>query len=187
MSAPSSFSPESPSGNERKVLILITVLSIVVPLVVAVLLLFPSSFRVDLGIDRGTLPAFHALLNGSTALLLLLGLFFITKKNIVAHRIAMLSAFGLSAVFLVSYVLSKMNADPIPYGGESWMRPVYFFILISHIVLSVSVLPLAMLAIFRGITGEYAKHRKLVRYAFPIWLYVAVTGVLVYFFMQAYY
>ncbi len=172
---------------DRVAIPIIVVLSVLVPVAVALLILFPDTFRLEMGIDRGTLPAFHAILNGTTALLLLSGLYFIMQKNIAAHRFVMMAAFGLSAVFLVSYVISKLNAEPIPYGGEGFIRGLYFFILISHILLSIPVLPLAMLAIYRGLTQEYAKHRKLVRYTFPIWLYVAVTGVLVYLFMQPYY
>ena len=180
--------PLTKSNSRDKVYIpLIIALSIVVPLAVAALLLFPDFFSVDFGINRGTLPAFHAILNGSTAVLLLLGLWFIKGRNITAHRTIMLLAFGLSAIFLVSYVISKLNADPIPFGGEGWIRSLYFFVLISHILLSIPVLPLAMLAIYRGLAQEYSKHRKIVRWAYPIWLYVAVTGVLVYLFMQPYY
>jgi putative membrane protein len=176
----------NPKADKIVIPIIIT-LSVLVPVAVALLIVFPDTFKLDLGINRGTLPAFHAILNGSTAILLLLGLVFITRKNIGAHRAAMMAAFGLSAVFLVSYVLSKLNADPIPFGGEGFSRSLYFFILISHIILSVPVLPLAMLSIYRGWTQEYLKHRKLVRYTFPIWLYVAITGVLVYLYMQPYY
>tara|TARA_B100001115_G_scaffold185013_1_gene190686 strand:+ start:1406 stop:1966 length:561 start_codon:yes stop_codon:yes gene_type:complete len=172
---------------DRVAIPIIIVLSILVPVAVALLILFPDTLKLEMGIDRGTLPAFHAILNGITALLLLAGLYFITQKKIAGHRFVMMSAFGLSAVFLISYVISKLNADPIPYGGEGYMRSLYFFILVSHILLSVPVLPLAMLAIYRGFTQEYGRHRKLVRYTFPIWLYVAVTGVLVYLFMQPYY
>lgn len=180
--------PDMEQSKRDKIAIrVIVALSVVVPVAVALLILFPNFFKVDFGIDRATLPAFHAILNGTTALLLLLGLWFIMQRKVGAHRMAMMAAFGLSAVFLVSYVISKLNADPIPYGGEGWVRSVYFFVLISHILLSVPVLPLAMLAIYRGWTQEYQKHRKIVRYTFPIWLYVAVTGVLVYFFMQPYY
>ncbi len=180
--------PTAENNSRDKVYIpLIITLSIAVPLAVAALLLFPGFFSVDFGIDRGTLPAFHAVLNGSTAVLLLIGLGCIKARNISAHRLAMLLAFGLSAVFLVSYVISKLNADPIPYGGEGWMRNLYFFVLISHILLSIPVLPLTMLAIYRGLMQEYSRHRKIVRWAYPIWLYVAITGVLVYLFMQPYY
>jgi putative membrane protein len=167
--------------------IIIIVLSTVVPLAVAALLMFPEVFSADLGIDRGLLPRVHAIINGTTAVLLLLGLWFIKAQKIVLHRAMMVSAFALSALFLVSYVLSKINADPIPYGGEGFVRYLYFFILISHILLSIPVLPLAMFAIYWGFTGAYKRHRKVVRWTFPIWLYVAVTGVLVYLFMQSYY
>ncbi len=176
------------NGNKDKVFVpIIVVLSVLVPLAVAALILFPDVFKVDMGIDRATLPAFHAILNGSTAVLLMLGLWFIKSKNITAHRTAMLTAFGFSAIFLVSYVISKLNAEPIPYGGEGWLKGLYFFVLISHIILSVPVLPLAMFAIYRGLTGDVKKHRKVVRWTFPIWLYVAITGVLVYLFMAPYY
>lgn len=177
----------SAAKSDRYVIPLIIGLSIAVPLAVAVLILFPEFFRLDLGIDRGTLPAFHALLNGTTAVLLLLGLYFISRRKVTAHRSSMITAFGLSAIFLVSYVIAKLNADPTPYGGEGFLRYLYFFILISHILLSIPVLPLAMLAIYRGYTREYQRHRKIVRFTFPIWLYVAVTGVLVYLLMQPYY
>ncbi|HAD97057.1 MAG TPA: DUF420 domain-containing protein [Cryomorphaceae bacterium] len=177
----------SENSKDKVYIPLIIVLSVLVPMAVAALLLFPEFFSVDFGIDRGTLPAFHAILNGSTAVLLILGLWFIRNRNITAHRSVMLFAFGLSAIFLVSYVISKLNADPIPYGGEGWIRGLYFSVLISHILLSIPVLPLAMLAIYRGLLQEYGRHKKIVRWAYPIWLYVAVTGVLVYFFMQPYY
>ncbi len=177
---------EKPTRDNLVIPIIVS-LSVAVPLLVAALLLFPDVFKFELGISRGTLPAFHAILNGTTAVLLLSGLYFIFKRKITAHRTVMLSAFSLSAVFLVSYVMSKLNADPIPFGGEGWIRPVYFFVLVSHIFLSIPVLPLAMFAIYRGLTGEYSRHRKIVRWTFPIWLYVAVTGVLVYLFMAPYY
>lgn len=178
----------SKKAKQNKVAtIVIATLSAVVPLAVAALIMFPDTFSTDLGIDRGTLPLFHAVINGTTAILLLLGLWFIRSKQIVAHRTVMVSAFGLSALFLISYVISKINADPIPFGGEGFSRYLYFFILVTHIALSVPVLPLAMFAIYRGFTGEFGKHRKIVRWTYPIWLYVAITGVLVYFFMQPYY
>jgi putative membrane protein len=99
----------------------------------------------------------------------------------------MLSAFVLSSVFLVSYVTSKLTNAPVPFEGEGVIRYVYFFILISHIILSVFVLPLALFSIYRGMTGEIAKHKSIVKYTFPIWMYVAITGVLVYILMSPYY
>ena len=158
------------------------------PIAVAALMLLPDDLRVSFGgADLRSLPFFHAVLNGSTAVLLFVGFVWIKNKKIALHRIAMMSAFILSAIFLVSYVISKLSNAPTPYEGEGWLRPTYFFILISHIILSIPVLPLALLAIYRGITGEYQKHVKIVKWTFPIWMYVAITGVLVYIFMIPYY
>ncbi len=167
---------------------IIVVLSVVIPLAVAGLMFLPDDLRVSFGgADLRSLPFFHAILNACTAILLLVGFVWIKNKKIALHRIAMVSAFVLSAIFLVSYVISKLSNPPVPYGGEGWLRPTYFFILISHILLSVPVLPLALLAIYRGITGEFHKHVKIVKWTFPIWMYVAITGVMVYLFMMPYY
>tara|TARA_B100001741_G_C16553045_1_gene600538 strand:- start:3604 stop:4140 length:537 start_codon:yes stop_codon:yes gene_type:complete len=167
---------------------LIVILSIIIPIVVAALMFLPDSLRLSFGgADLRSLPFFHAVLNGSTAILLFVGFVWIKNKKINLHRIAMISAFLLSAIFLVSYVISKLSNSPTPFGGEGWLRPVYYFILISHILLSIPVLPLALLAIYRGFTGEFQKHIKIVKWTFPIWLYVAITGVLVYILMIPYY
>ncbi len=175
-------------SKDKIYLRIITILSIVVPVLVAVLILFPDALQLDLGIDRGTLPAFHAIINGTTAVLLIIGLALVRAKKIAAHKAVMISAFSLSAVFLLSYVVSKINGvGDLKFGGDDSIKYLYFFVLISHILLSVPVLPLAMLAIFRGLTNDVAKHKKIVRWTFPIWLYVAITGVLVYLFMQPYY
>ena len=167
---------------------LIVILSIIIPIVVAALMFLPDSLRLSFGgADLRSLPFFHAVLNGSTAILVFVGFVWIKNKKINLHRIAMISAFLLSAIFLVSYVISKLSNSPTPFGGEGWLRPVYYFILISHILLSIPVLPLALLAIYRGFTGEFQKHIKIVKWTFPIWLYVAITGVLVYILMIPYY
>ena len=167
---------------------LIISLSVIIPIAVALLMLFPDVFHIESeSIDFSSLPFFHAILNGSTAVLLFTGFILIKNKKANFHKAAMLSAFALSAVFLVSYVISKLTNNPVPFGGEGMIRYVYFFILISHILLSVLVLPLAMFSIYRGITGEFEKHKSIVKYTFPIWMYVAITGVLVYIFMAPYY
>jgi len=93
----------------------------------------------------------------------------------------------LSSVFLISYVTSKLTNAPVPFGGEGMIRYVYFFILVTHIILSTAVLPLALFSIYRGMTGEITKHKAIVKYTFPIWMYVAITGVLVYILMSPYY
>ena len=167
---------------------LIISLSIIIPIVVALLMLFPDLLHIDSeSIDFSSLPFFHAILNGSTAVLLFTGFILIKNKKTKLHRISMLSAFVLSSVFLLSYVTSKLTNSPVPFGGEGIIRYIYFFILISHIILSIAVLPLALFSIYRGITGEIVKHRAIVKYTFPVWMYVAVTGVLVYILMSPYY
>jgi putative membrane protein len=166
----------------------IVVLSIAVPVVVALLFLLPEEWKIQWGhTNFRSLPFFHAVLNGCTAVLLLVGFGMIKAKNVAWHRLANMTAFGLSALFLVSYVLARLSNPNVPYGGEGWIRPVYFFILITHIALSVPVLPLAMLSIYRALTHQVQAHKRLVKWTFPIWMYVAVTGVLVYLFMAPYY
>jgi len=176
------------SNRDRWVIPTIVTLSIVVPLAVAALFFLPEEWKIQWGSNNvRSLPFFHAVLNGSTAILLLVGYGMIKTKQVNWHRLANLMAFVLSAVFLVSYVISKMSNPNTEYGGEGAMRYVYFFILITHILLSIPVLPLAMLSIYRAMNRQVLAHKKIVKWAFPIWLYVAITGVLVYIFMAPYY
>lgn len=175
-------------NNDRVIIPLIVALSVLIPVAVALLMIYPEFFSLKNSFPQAKkLPAFHAFLNGTTAVLLILGGIFIARKKVQLHRSVMVAAFVLSALFLVSYVISKISNPPTPYGGEGFIRTIYFFILISHIALSVPVLPLAMLSIYRGSTMEIEKHKKIVKYTYPIWLYVAITGVLVYIFMSPYY
>lgn len=161
-------------------------LSVLVPIIVLILMFLPERYNI-FGVQGGTLPLFHAVLNGSTALLLMVGYFFMRIQEYKLHRNTMISAFGLSVIFLLSYVISKISNDPVPFGGESAIRYIYFFILITHIILSAVIVPLVLFTMYRGLTGEYNKHAKVARWTFPIWMYVAVTGVLVYIFMWPYY
>ena len=173
--------------NDKFYIPLIVALSVIIPLAVAGLMFLPDDLRLSFGgADLRSLPFFHAVLNGSTAILLMVGFVWIKNKKIALHRIAMMSAFILSAIFLVSYVVSKI-VNPKHAGYEGDWEFIYYFILFSHIILSIPVLPLAMLAIYRGITGEFQKHVNIVKWTFPIWMYVAITGVLVYIFMMDYY
>ncbi|CAN5267178.1 DUF420 domain-containing protein [soil metagenome] len=164
----------------------IIALSILVPVLVLILMYLPERYNM-FGAQSGTFPLFHAVINGSTALILLAGYFFMTIKEYKWHRNFMITAFVLSAIFLVSYVISKISNDPVPYGGEGTLRYIYFFILISHIILSAIIVPLVLFTMYRGLTGQYEKHAKVARWTFPIWMYVAVTGVLVYILMLPYY
>lgn len=174
------------AGRDRIAIPTIIALSIVVPIVVLVLMYLPERYNV-FGTRSGTFPLFHAVLNGITALLLMTGYFFMTIKEYKWHRNTMIAAFGLSAIFLVSYVISKMSNDPVPYGGEGFIRYIYFFVLITHIALSAIIIPLVLFTMYRGLTGQYEKHSRVAKWTFPIWLYVAITGVLVYVFMSPYY
>ncbi|EAP87318.1 MULTISPECIES: DUF420 domain-containing protein [Croceibacter] len=172
--------------TDKIVIPVIVALSLVVPLVV--LLLMNLNVRYNLlGLEVGTFPFFHAVINACTALLLLAGYFLIKIGDMKWHRNVMITAFALSCVFLVSYVISKISNDPVPYGGEGILRPIYFFILISHIVLSGIIVPLVLFTMYRGLNKQYIKHKKVARWTFPIWFYVSVTGVLVYIFMLPYY
>ncbi|MDQ7917014.1 DUF420 domain-containing protein [Mesonia sp. MT50] len=164
----------------------IIILSVVIPLAVLVLMNLPTRYDI-FGLEMGTYPFFHALINGSTAFLLIVGYILIRKGETKLHRNVMITAFCLSSIFLVSYVISKVSNDPMPYGGEGFLKPLYFFVLISHIILSAIIVPLVLFTMYRGLTKEYVKHRKIARWTFPIWLYVSVTGVLVYLFMLPYY
>ena len=165
---------------------IIILLSIVVPVLVLFLMYLPERYNI-FGTQSGTFPLFHAVLNGSTALLLMSGYFFMSIKNYKWHRNFMITAFGFSAVFLVSYVISKISNNPVPFGGDGAIRYIYFFVLITHILLSAIIVPLVLFTMYRGLTGQNAKHAKIARWTFPIWLYVAITGVLVYLFMLPYY
>ena len=163
-------------------------LSVIIPIAVAFLMLFPNVFHIaSENYDFSSLPFFHAVLNGSTAILIFTGFVLIKNKKTQLHKTAMLSAFVLSSIFLVSYVISKITNEPVPFGGEGMIRDIYFFILISHILLSIPVLPLALFSIYRAMTGEIEKHKSIVKWTFPIWMYVAITGVLVYLLMSPYY
>ena len=172
--------------KEKVAVPVIITLSILVPAIVLVLMYLPERYNI-FGAQSGTFPMFHALINGSTALLLLTGYYFMRKREYILHRNFMIAAFGLSVIFLISYVISKISNDPVPYGGEGILRYVYFFILITHIILSAIIVPLVLFTMYRGLTGQYDKHSRVARWTFPIWMYVAITGVLVYVFMFPYY
>lgn len=158
---------------------IIAILSVVVPALVAALLYVPRE-KVDPGVDVSFIPAINAGINFTVSIFLILGFVFIRQKKIQFHRYSMLVAFGLSAVFLILYVIYHYIGGHVKYNGEGAIKTFYLFILASHIILSVAIVPLALLSIYRALKGEYEKHRKIVKFAWPIWLYVAITGVIVY-------
>ncbi len=163
----------------------ILLLSILIPVVVMLMLGIRSKF--DFGKWTNALPLANAIVNSCTALLLLIGLLFIKQKNIRAHEITMMLALGTGAVFLVFYVLYHITHISTPYGDDSALKYFYYFILISHIVLAAVVLPFVLYAVYFALSDQIEKHKKTVRYAFPIWLYVSITGVLVYWMISPYY
>lgn len=164
--------------SEKKSKLLINIISIVVPIVVVVLLALPS--KPDLGVWTQNLKHVIGGINILTTIALILGLVFIKSKNINAHRAMMSSAFTLGGLFLVCYVLYHLTNPANKFNGEGFVRYVYFFVLITHIGLSFVVLPLVLRAMFYAVTRQFAAHKKIVKFAYPIWLYVSVTGVIVY-------
>ena len=130
------------------------------------------------------LPALNAFLNGTSAVLLAVGYVFIRQKKVATHRAYMLSAFGVSSLFLISYLVYHSQVGPTPFGGQGWVRAVYFPLLISHITLAAVILPFVLITIYRAWSEQFDKHRKIARWTLPIWLYVSVTGVIVYLMLH---
>jgi uncharacterized membrane protein YozB (DUF420 family) len=126
------------------------------------------------------LPAVNASLNALSGVLLLLGYILIRTRRIAAHRAVMISAFVASSLFLICYLIYHAQVGSVPFPRHGFVRPLYFAILITHIVLAATVPPLAIVTLTRGLRGRYPQHRKIARWTFPIWIYVSVTGVLVY-------
>lgn len=171
------------SINVKKAKRAINGVSVLIPIVVAVLF----GVRIPNVEALSFLPPIYATINGVTAVLLIAALWAIKNGKRSLHNTFMNVAIACSLAFLVMYVAYHMTSDSTPYGGEGFMRGVYFFILISHIVLSIVVIPFVLHTYLRGYLGEYQEHKKLARYTFPIWLYVAVTGVVVYLMISPYY
>ncbi|WP_299682407.1 DUF420 domain-containing protein [uncultured Dokdonia sp.] len=175
------------SEKEKKYQKWIILLSIVIPLAVAAL--FGVKLK-DYGVavePLTFLPPIYAAINGLTAIVLVLAVVQIKKGNRKAHERFMKFAILLSVLFLVMYVAYHMTSDSTPYGGEGVIRYLYFFILITHIVLSIAIIPLVLFTYVRALAERFDKHKKLAKITFPIWLYVAVTGVVVYLMISPYY
>jgi putative membrane protein len=131
-------------------------------------------------IDYTLLPSINASLNGVSALFLAAGWFFIRRREISRHRACMLSAFAASALFLTSYLVYHANVGSVPYPGQGPLRAVYYVILITHVLLAASILPLAIVTLSRALARRFDRHRRIARWTLPIWLYVSVTGVVIY-------
>ena len=129
------------------------------------------------------LPPLNATLNATSALLLIAGYLFIRRRRILAHKVCMIAAFLVSTVFLISYVIYHSQVGSIPYHGTGWLRALYFGILIPHIILAAVTVPLAVVTILRAWHEQFAKHRRLARWTLPLWLFVSVSGVTVYWML----
>ncbi|QRR03150.1 DUF420 domain-containing protein [Dyadobacter sandarakinus] len=164
---------------------IINILAIVIPLAVAVLLGIRQ--KVDLGAWTKVLPHVIGVINSLTAVLLIAGYVFVKQGKVAAHRQTMTGAFLLGAVFLVCYILYHVSNESTPYGGQGFIRPVYYFLLISHITLSIVVVWFVLRAVYFGYTNQITAHRKATKWALPIWLYVSISGVVVYLMISPYY
>jgi putative membrane protein len=133
------------------------------------------------------LPAVNATLNGTSAVFLLTGYFMIRSGKILAHKACMLTAFVCSSVFLCGYLYYHFTIGLVRFGGEGWIRPVYFTILTTHTILAIVIVPLVLIALYRALTDQFMKHRAIARWTFPLWLYVSVTGVIVYWLLYVAY
>ena len=162
---------------------LITIVSVAVPVVVAILF----GVRLPNVEPLSFLPPIYASINGLTALLLLVALWSIKAKKITLHQNIMKTCIALSLSFLLMYVAYHMTSDSTPFGGEGIIRTVYFILLVSHILLSIIIIPLVLHTYLRAYLKDFQGHKKLARITFPIWFYVAVTGVVVYSMISPYY
>jgi uncharacterized membrane protein YozB (DUF420 family) len=126
------------------------------------------------------LPTVNAALNSLSAVFLIIGFFLILSRRVSAHRACMLSAFVCSSLFLISYLIYHSQVGSVPFKGQGWMRTLYFGILLTHTTLAVGVVPLALVTLVRALKQRFPAHRRIARWTFPIWLYVSVTGVVVY-------
>lgn len=165
-------------------------LNVIAYIVSAVVLLLVGAMRrykIDLGVDFSFLPPVHASLNALAAVILLFAFYFIKNKQIENHRRAIYAAMVCSALFLVSYVLYHFTTPETRYGGQGLMRTVYFFFLITHVILAAVILPFILLTFNRAFTGQFERHKKMARWVFPLWLYVAVTGPICYLMLKPYY
>ena len=169
--------------DDKKYNKIIIILSVLIPVVVAILF----GVKIPNVAPLSFLPPIYATINGLTAIILIMAFFAIKNRKIVLHENLMTTAIGCSVVFLCMYVAYHMTSDSTKFGGEGFIKYVYYFILLSHILLSIIVIPFVLITYVRAITNNFEKHKKIARITFPLWLYVAVSGVIVYLMISPYY
>lgn len=171
--------------NDKQARLLILTVSFVV--FAAVVLLSKFKLEVDLGFNVHVFALINAVINSCVSVLLIAAYIAVRKKQFVLHRNLMMTAMTLSILFLVSYISHHLLAGDTKFGGTGAIRSFYFFILITHIILAAVILPFILFTAYRSLIGEFDKHKKQARYTFPLWLYVSITGVLVYLLISPYY
>ena len=177
--------PPSIKKNDKLAYILIFTVSIVV--FAAVVFLKKVTINWNLGFDKHIFARLNALVNSFVVLFLLGALFAVKDKRYRTHKNLMLWAIGFSVLFLISYICHHLFTGETTYGGSGLPKLVYYFILITHIVLAGIILPFILFTAYRGLTADYHRHKKLARITWPLWLYVAITGVVVFFMISPYY
>ncbi len=133
------------------------------------------------------LAPLNAVLNGTATILLIAGFIFIKRRRVAAHRACMIAALIVSAMFLTSYLIYHYHVGEVRFGGIGWVRPVYFAILIPHIMLAGLIVPLALITVYFALRGRFATHRKVARWTWPLWIYVSITGVIIYLMLYQFY
>ncbi len=179
-SEPAQNAPAPVADSNQARWVILALSGVVFLLVATVIYLLPSQHVPG---APSVLATLNACLNASAALCLITGFVFIKRKNIAAHRRAMLAAFGLSCMFLLTYLLHHAQVGSVPFRGQGVVRTVYFGLLIPHIVLAAAVVPMALLTIYRGWTTRIEAHRTIARITLPVWLYVSLSGVGLYWML----
>lgn len=156
----------------------------IISILVLLLVLMMRRIKIDTNIDFGFLPALHSSLNAITAILLLFALYFIKSKNIIMHRKLMFSAMIASCLFLLSYVTYHLTTPETNYCAEGNIRILYFILLISHVILAAVIFPFILFTFIKGFTNQVEKHKKMARWVYPFWLYVAITGPILYLMLR---
>lgn len=172
--------------NDRLAYQIIGTVSVVVFLVVASLGKF-KLLNLELSFDPHIFATINAFINSAVSICLLFGFYFIKNKKIELHKKTMFTAMILSSLFLVSYICHHLLTTDTHFGGEGFVRWIYYPLLITHIFLAATILPFILLSMYRALSGNFEKHKKIARITFPIWLYVSVSGVIVYLFISPYY
>jgi len=171
------------SASAKKYNKWIVILSIIIPVIIAVLF----TVKIPNAEPLTFLPPIYAGMNAVTALILIAAVVAIKKKDKKVHEYFMKSAILFSVLFLLLYIAYHMTSDATSYGGDGTIKYIYYFILITHILLSIVVIPFVLITYVRAITNDFERHKKIARYTFPLWLYVAVSGVVVYIMISPYY